>query len=67
MLKNISNLGKTLNKTEQQSINGGKLLYLGCQNHSQCPGDDNYCTASGDCVWCPGNGMDDAVCAHIVW
>ncbi|WP_299160568.1 hypothetical protein [uncultured Tenacibaculum sp.] len=25
MFKNISNLGKTLNKTEQQSINGGVL------------------------------------------
>lgn len=25
MLKNISNLGTTLNKSEQQSINGGNL------------------------------------------
>ena len=28
MLKNISNLGKTLNKEEQKEINGGRLQSL---------------------------------------
>ncbi|TDQ29942.1 hypothetical protein [Tenacibaculum caenipelagi] len=35
MLKNISNLGTTLNKTEQQFINGGK---------KQCLLPDNTCS-----------------------
>ena len=34
MLKNISNLGKTLNKAQQRSINGGRKF---CTNHNQCP------------------------------
>jgi len=42
MLKNVSNLGSVLNKTEQKSINGGGLV---CCARS-C--DDNYCTA-----WAP--------------
>ena len=34
MLKNISNLGKTLNKSEQQSIKGGKNLW--CYKYFPC-------------------------------
>ena len=47
MLKNISNLGTTLNKSEQQSINGGDDI---CKDYFilPCPGDlsggrDEYC------------------------
>ncbi|WP_157821921.1 hypothetical protein [Tenacibaculum sp. Bg11-29] len=36
MLKNISNLGSVLNKTEQQSINGGKFTRSACYNMA-CP------------------------------
>ncbi|WP_157821994.1 hypothetical protein [Tenacibaculum sp. Bg11-29] len=32
MLKNISNLGTSLNKSEQQSINGGNGRPLPCSN-----------------------------------
>jgi hypothetical protein len=35
MLKNISNFGKTLNKTEQQSINGGNTG-MACSHHDDC-------------------------------
>ena len=60
MLKNISNLGKTLNKAEQQSINGGKLqaievggfrcycqwTYLGIKDSAlACVEACNACTA----------------------
>ncbi len=43
MLKNISNLGKTLNKVEQQAINGG-IKDRFCTNHQQCP--PNQCCQS---------------------
>ncbi len=46
MLKNISNLGTTLNKSEQQSINGGDLEPL------SCPDDPNNCCGA----WYPGIG-----------
>ncbi|WP_408050084.1 hypothetical protein [Tenacibaculum halocynthiae] len=39
MLKNISNLGSTLNKTEQQSINGGRPLCDLCIDSRYCIGD----------------------------
>jgi hypothetical protein len=35
MLKNISNLGSVLNKTEQQSINGGVGKYCSCLQITQ--------------------------------
>ena len=35
MLKNISNLGKSLKKSEQQSINGGAPRY--CDAQTPCP------------------------------
>ena len=33
-MKNLKKLGKTLNKAEQQSINGGR--FVGCQNLNRC-------------------------------
>ncbi|MGG8495705.1 hypothetical protein ACQY1Q_04765 [Tenacibaculum sp. TC6] len=55
MLKNISNLGKTLNKAEQQTINGGQTIYLfgqDCYNH--------FCTAEP----LPLPNGYTALCAH---
>ena len=34
MLKNISNLGTVLNKSEQQSINGGRMSLSACTESS---------------------------------
>lgn len=39
MLKNISNLGSKLNKSEQQSINGGRM--------------EPHCTSAGALGICP--------------
>ncbi len=36
MLKNVSLLGKSLNKTEQKSINGGIRFPIGCQRRQDC-------------------------------
>ncbi len=36
MLKNISNLGKTLNKAEQKEISGGKLFAGNCSQDWEC-------------------------------
>lgn len=48
MLKNISNLGSLLNKSEQKSINGGKtsgcnLSYLWCPPGCECHVDQVLC------------------------
>ncbi|WP_075343359.1 hypothetical protein [Tenacibaculum agarivorans] len=57
MIKNISNLGKVLDKKGLQSINGafGKLDLESCSAGNWCPYnqickcDDNACT-SGKCI-----------------
>jgi hypothetical protein len=53
MLKNILNLGTTLNKTEQQSINGGGNRRR-CSRKTDCytqylGAGDVYCGSNG---WC---------------
>ena len=49
MLKNISNLGSLLNKSEQQSINGGE---------GSCP--SGYClNLSGGCTHIASAPLDD--------
>lgn len=35
-MKNLSNLGKTLNKAEQKEINGG-MKNIRCQTNDDCP------------------------------
>ena len=59
MLKNISNLGKTLNKAEQQSINGGvfKLQPIVCNNPylnsgGPCQGGYHPHPTQGHCICC---------------
>jgi len=52
MLKNISNLGKTLSREEQKTINGGRKF---CSTHAQCgPGmccqsDPRFTNSTGVC------------------
>lgn len=67
MLKNISNLGKALNKAEQKSIEGGIRDFQGCQTNSDC-GDSQYdfCTSTGKCAYCPPHN-NEAVCGHILF
>lgn len=56
MLKNISNLGKTLNKAEQQTINGGKRI---CSSHNDCgPG---FC-CSYHCATCVSVNNGEGLC-----
>ena len=43
MLKNISNLGLVLNKSEQQSINGGLPFPRRCRKASDCLEIASYC------------------------
>ncbi|MDC1162353.1 hypothetical protein OAT18_02805 [Tenacibaculum sp.] len=45
MIKNITNLGKPLNKKEQLKINGGKF-----STHDQCH-DEYYTCDSGSRIW----------------
>ena len=47
MLKNISNLGKTLNKAEKQVINGGR--FVGCANLSGCHPLSGIGSLGGSC------------------
>ncbi|QHI34876.1 hypothetical protein IMCC3317_02210 [Kordia antarctica] len=53
MLKNISNLGSVLNKSEQKSINGGKakctLNYLWCPPGCVCYVDQVNCVLVQKC------------------
>lgn len=55
MLKNIYSLGKTLNKEQRQSINGGSPTPWDhpqnkeCVEHDDHTGTWNYCD---DCPWC---------------
>lgn len=59
MLKNISNLGTTLNKTEQQSISGGRAQSVQSISHGGscedfcCAGDpsggENYNNCMANC------------------
>ncbi|WP_237275658.1 hypothetical protein [Tenacibaculum ovolyticum] len=52
MLKNISNLGTTLNKLEQQSINGGGNPDFNCQFLPTDPCDDGYRRDENCiCIW----------------
>ncbi|MEL6810853.1 MAG: hypothetical protein AAFP76_05915 [Bacteroidota bacterium] len=62
MLKNISNLGKALNKAEQQSINGG--MSGTCYRRFICPGtgqNGEPCVAQpgGVTVW---GTMNNGLC-----
>ncbi|CAL2076079.1 hypothetical protein [Tenacibaculum sp. 190524A02b] len=41
MKKSILNLGKSLNKTEQQNINGGKVIR--CSSHPLCSHLTGFC------------------------
>jgi hypothetical protein len=56
MLKNISNLGKALNKIEQKEINGGARGLVLCLNPYLTP--DNTCAVGyhlhpqGHCICC---------------
>lgn len=50
MLKNISNLGTTLNKSEQQSINGGENPSFDCHLLPTDPCDEGY-HKDENCVW----------------
>lgn len=55
MLKNISNLGKTLNKAEQKTINGGKLPAPHdpqCSTKEDCGSDVNYTDPVSGLVTC---------------
>jgi len=54
MRKEILNIGKALNKAEQQKINGGTVS---CNTDSDCPksapggsGCNPFC-ANGTCIW----------------
>ncbi|WP_272148866.1 hypothetical protein [Tenacibaculum aiptasiae] len=47
MLKNISNLGTILNKTEQRSINGGELGIC-----DVCKSNELPCTPDNNCCYC---------------
>lgn len=51
MLKKISNLGSTLNKTEQRSINGGRR---------------DECTSAKDCYLATGgqSSLSDYICIN---
>ncbi len=53
MLKNISNLGRSINKTEQQAIHGGKLPIgdddNGCYPGVQCINQWGRCTHIMSC------------------
>ncbi len=56
MLKNISNLGTTLNKTDQKSINGGAIndcahIYSKCDRlYPNSHSDFSACMSRGGCV-----------------
>jgi hypothetical protein len=52
MLKNISNLGKVLTKTEQKEVNGGRLdigQEDGCHWSAQCLNQWGRCTSTMSC------------------
>ncbi|WP_157821877.1 hypothetical protein [Tenacibaculum sp. Bg11-29] len=52
MKKSILNIGKALNKAEQQTINGG-YAPVGCYYNIQCLheyGNDAFCDDGGHCV-----------------
>ncbi len=60
MLKNISNLGKTLNRAEKRSISGGKIYCVIGSSHCICPpnytcqstnGTSGYCVALIDSIF----------------
>ncbi|MGQ3679026.1 hypothetical protein [Tenacibaculum discolor] len=55
MKKSILNLGKALNKTEQQLVNGGKSISSPCSNYFFCALD----CEEGDICAVP-NGMGGA-------
>ncbi|WP_299685996.1 hypothetical protein [uncultured Dokdonia sp.] len=59
MLKNISTLGKTLNKKDQKNIQGGTG-----------GGGGFYCETTGDCQNCPNifdnNVLERLICASNV-
>ena len=55
MKKQILNLGKALNKTEQQTINGGGW----CSN--QCSGDSN-CPSGQECFTGTCDGSETKMC-----
>ncbi len=46
-MKHLKNLGKSLNKVEQKSINGGGRQF--CESHKDCPGGQGCC-AMAFCV-----------------
>lgn len=59
MLKNISSLGTTLDKTEQQSISGGGLSVSSCNSpyfvqDGICESGDHPHPIYGHCVCCVG-------------
>ncbi len=55
MLKNISSLGKTLNKEQQQSINGGAPTPWDHPQNQQCTQGDQKC----DCWTSCGTGENE--------
>jgi len=64
-MKNLMNLGKTLNKNEQKEIFGGRKLFAECVNNSDCDdgGDDGtYCCLDDMCWVSQPIGSDFNIC-----
>ncbi|TYQ00344.1 hypothetical protein C7447_101956 [Tenacibaculum adriaticum] len=57
MKKQILNLGKALNRAEQQKINGGKFIC--CYNNPICPPthETSCIVIAGVCHYEPGEGV----------
>ncbi len=53
----ILSLGKTLNKVEQQQINGGR--FINCYNNPICPpyNEISCIVIAGTCHYYPGEGV----------
>ena len=66
MLKNISNLGKTLNKVEQKSISGGRFNISqddGCHWAAQCLNQWGRCASVMGCG-CANSSENHSSCEH---
>lgn len=69
-MKNLKNLGQALSKAEQQSINGGRLVFGpdnwpgsngGCNPQSQCLSNSGRCTHTMTCM-CADETMNHFSC-----
>ena len=62
MKKSILNIGKALDKTEQQSIHGGTLTTWGCGSSTCGPGGGGTCGQNEECaqIFCGPYGSADA-------